>query len=73
MFGTKEKEKELKLKRFIVMRKYNNSDVFFSEQGFTDKNYADEYAELMRKQDPNYNYYLFEQSKHYGNGEDKDA
>ena len=73
MFGTKEKEKELKLKRFIVMRKYNNSEAFFSEQGFTDKNIADEYAELMRKQEPNYNYYLFEQSKHYGNGEDKDA
>ena len=38
----KEKEKELKLKRFIVMRKYKEVQItFYTERGFADKKFAD--------------------------------
>jgi len=70
MFGIKEKEVELK--KYIVMRKHKGADYFYTERGFADKNFADAYAKLMITQEPAYNYYLFEQSKHYGNGEDKE-
>ena len=75
MFGTK-KEEELKLKRFMVMcRTSKTGTTFYHEKSFFSKEDADAYAELIRRQqDENGNeFYLFEQSKHYGNGEDKDA
>ena len=55
------------------MKRYNGNDYFYSERGFSDINDADSYAELLRKQEPDYKWFLFEQSKQYGNGEDKDA
>ena len=71
MFETKVKEQQVK--RYIVMKRYNGNDYFYSERGFSDINDADSYAELLRKQEPDYKWFLFEQSKQYGNGEDKDA
>ena len=69
MFGIDKKEVEVK--RYIVMRKYKGADSFYTERGFADKKFADAYAELMLTQEPEYKYFLFEQSKAYGNGEDK--
>ena len=75
MFGnTKEKEEEVKVKQFMVMYKWKRSTSFYLENSFFTREDADSFAELMRKQEPKENgnqYYLFEQSKHYGNGEDK--
>ena len=73
MFGTT-KEEEVKVKKFMVMYKWKRSTVFYHENSFFNREDADSFAELMRKQEPKENgnqYYLFEQSKHYGNGEDK--
>ena len=69
MFGTKVKEEEVK--KYIVMKRYNGNTSFYTERGFADRTDADNYAELLKKQEPDYEWYMFEQSKHYGNGEDK--
>jgi len=69
MFGTTVKEN--KVKRYIVMKRSKNNDCFYTERGFDSIIDADSYATLLRKQEPNYSWYLFEQSKEYGNGEDK--
>ena len=69
MFGIK--EEEVKLKRFIIMKRYKSNGYFYTERGFADRTDADNYAELLKKQEPDYEWYMFEQSKHYGNGEDK--
>ena len=65
MFGMNEKEIKLKTKRYILMRKYDGSTDFYQERAFDNKDYADEYARLMVKQEAGYTYYLFEQSKDY--------
>ena len=72
MFGTT-KEEEVKVKKFMVMYKWKRSTVFYHEKSFFTRADADSFAELMRKQeDENGNdYYLFEQSKHYGNSDGK--
>ena len=44
------------------MRKYDGSTDFYQERAFDNKDYADEYARLMVKQEAGYTYYLFEQS-----------
>ena len=71
MFGTKIKEKELK--RFMVMCKGKTSTTFYHEKSFFTLADADAYANLVRRQEDEQgnHFYLFEQSKHYGNGEDK--
>ena len=69
MFGTKVKEEEVK--KYIVMKRYNGNSSFYTERGFDSITDADSYATLLRKQEPDYGWYLFEQSKEYGNGEDK--
>ena len=73
MFGTK-KEEEQKLKRFMVMcRTSPRGSSFYHEKSFFTREDADAYAELVRRQEDEKGnqFYLFEQSKHYGNGEDK--
>ena len=55
------------------MKRYKGNDYFYTERGFDSIIDADSYATLLRKQEPDYGWYLFEQSKHYGNGEDKNA
>ena len=69
MFGTKVKAEEIK--KYIVMKRYNGNTSFYTERGFASIEDADSYATLLRKQEPDYGWYLFEQSKEYGNGEDK--
>ena len=68
MFG---KPKEEAIKRYLVMKRYKNNDSFYNERGFADVKDADSYATLLRKQEPDYGWYLFEQSKVYENGKDK--
>ena len=73
MFGTT-KEKEVKLKKFMVMcRTSPRGNTFYHEKSFFTLADADAYANLVRRQEDEQgnNFYLFEQSKHYGNGEDK--
>ena len=73
MFGTT-KEKEVKLKKFMVMcRTYPRGTTFYHEKSFYLREDADAYVELIRRQEDEQGneFYLFEQSKHYGNGEDK--
>ena len=71
MFGTKIKEQQLK--RFMVMCKSKTSTTFYHEKSFFTLADADAYADLVRRQEDEQgnHFYLFEQSKHYGNGEDK--
>ena len=73
MFGIN-KEEEVKLKRFMVMCKTKRGNTFYHEKSFYTLADADAYADLIKRQeDENGNeFYLFEQSKHYGNGEDKE-
>ena len=72
MFGTT-KEKEIKLKRFMVMCRSKTGTTFYHEKSFFTREDADAYADLIRRQEDESGnqFYLFEQSKHYGNGEDK--
>ena len=71
MFGTK--EEEVKLKRFMVMCKSKRGSTYYHEKSFFTLADADAYANLVRRQEDEQgnHFYLFEQSKHYGNGEDK--
>ena len=71
MFGTKIKEKELK--RFMGMCKSKTGTTFYHEKSFFTLADADAYADLIRRQEDESGnqFYLFEQSKHYGNDEDK--
>ena len=70
MFG---KVKEEDLKSYIVMSKGKFGENFYQDRGFKTIEDADAYAKLMKKQEgkDGSEYFLFEQSKHYGNGEDK--
>ena len=70
MFG---KVKEEDVKRYIVMYRGKFSENFYTDRAFKKVEDADEYAKLMKKQEEKdgHQYYLFEQSKHYGNGKDK--
>ena len=70
MFG---KVKEEDVKRYIVMYRGKFSENFYTDRAFKKVEDADEYAKLMKKQEgkDGREYFLFEQSKHYGNGEDK--
>ena len=72
MFG---KVKEEDVKRYIVMYRGKFSENFYTDRAFKKVEDADEYAKLMKKQEEKdgHQYYLFEQSKHYGNGEEKNG
>ena len=67
MFG---KVKEEDVKRYIVMYRGKFSENFYTDRAFKKVEDADEYAKLMKKQEEKdgHEYFLFEQSKHYGNG-----
>jgi len=69
MFGTTVKTEEVK--RYIIMKRYKGNTYFYTERGFDSITDADSYATLLRKQEPDYIWALFEQSKVYGNGKDK--
>jgi len=72
MFGTT-KEKEVKLKKFMVMCKSKSGTTFYHEKSFFTLADADAYADLVRRQEDEQgnHFYLFEQSKHYGNSDGK--
>ena len=72
MFG---KVKEEDVKRYIVMYRGKFSENFYTDRAFKTVEDADAYAKLMQKQEEKdgHQYYLFEQSKHYGNGEEKNG
>ena len=72
MFG---KVKEEDVKRYIVMYRGKFSENFYTDRAFKKVEDADEYAKLMKKQEEKdgHEYFLFEQSKHYGNGEEKNG
>ena len=67
MFG---KVKEEDVKRYIVMYRGKFSENFYTDRAFKKVEDADAYAKLMKKQEgkDGSEYFLFEQSKHYGNG-----
>ena len=71
MFGTK--AEEVKLKKFMVMCKSKRSSTYYHEKSIFTLADADAYANLIRRQEDESGneFYLFEQSKLYGNGEDK--
>ena len=64
------KVKEEDVKRYIVMYRGKFSENFYTDRAFKKVEDADEYAKLMKKQEEKdgHEYFLFEQSKHYGNG-----
>ena len=67
---------ENKLKRYVVMSKFNHSDSYMLEKQFVNRSSADKYAELMEeaKEYDNIEYFLFEQSHSYTDtGYDKDV
>ena len=72
MFGTT-KEKEVKLKKIMVMCRSKRGSTYYHEKSFFTLADADAYANLVRRQEDEQgnHFYLFEQSKHYGNGEGK--
>ena len=72
MFG---KVKEEDVKRYIAMYRGKFSENFYTDRAFKKVEDADEYAKLMKKQEEKdgHEYFLFEQSKHYGNGEEKNG
>ena len=55
------------------MCKSKTGTTFYHEKSFFTLADADAYANLVRRQEDEQgnHFYLFEQSKHYGNGEDK--
>ena len=60
----------------VGSRRYENKKKikdtsFYTERGFASIEDADSYATLLRKQEPDYVWCLFEQIKVYENGEDK--
>ena len=71
MFGTK--AEEVKLKKFMVMCKSKRSSTYYHEKSFFTLADADAYANLVRRQEDEQgnHFYLFEQSKHYGNSDGK--
>ena len=72
MFG-KVKEEDDKI--YIVMYRGKFSENFYTDRAFKKVEDADEYAKLMKKQEEKdgHEYFLCEQSKHYGNGEEKNG
>ena len=68
MFGfNKDKDKEDKVRRYMVMGKFKHANTFILEKQFMNKHSADQYVSLMKenKEYSDYEYFLFEQSKDY--------
>jgi|TARA_B110000503_G_scaffold23910_1_gene37465 hypothetical protein len=67
MFFTKEKEKEQRVNKYVVMAKYKSSNNFYIEEQFDKLSNADTYVSLMQDKNDkaNLEYFLFEQSRDY--------
>ena len=52
-------------RKYIVMMRFGNSQTHNLDEQFHNKDDADKYVELMKKNKPDVEFYLFEQSKDY--------
>lgn len=66
-FSQKEKEKEQRVNKYVVMAKYKSSNNFYIEEQFDKLSNADTYVSLMQDKNDkaNLEYFLFEQSRDY--------
>ena len=58
-------------RKYIVMMRFGDSETHNLDEQFHNKDDADKYVELMKKNKPDVEFYLFEQSKDYQHTEDK--
>ena len=58
-------------RKYIVMMRFGDSETHNLDEQLHNKDDADKYAELMKKNKPKVEFYLFEQSKDYQHTEDK--
>ena len=74
MFGIN-KDKEDKLRKFVVMYKFEHEDRFQLEKCFNNKSSAKKYVEALieTKEYDRIKYFLFEQSKDYQEEESEQA
>ena len=59
------------IRKYIVMMRFGRSETFNLDEQFENRQDADKYVELMQKNKPDVNFYLFEQSKDYQHTDDK--
>ena len=59
------------IRKYIVMMRFGNNETFNLDEQFVSKQDAEKYVELMQKNKPSVNFYLFEQSKDYQHTEEK--
>ena len=59
------------IRKYIVMMRFGNSETFNLDEQFVSRQDADKYVELMKKNNPDVEFYLFEQSKDYQHTEEK--
>ena len=59
------------IRKYIVMMRFGDSETFNLDEQFHNKDDANKYVELMKKNKPSVKFYLFEQSKDYQHTEEK--
>ena len=59
------------IRKYIVMMRFGDSETFNLDEQFVSRQDADKYVELMKKNKPDVEFYLFEQSKDYQHTEEK--
>ena len=58
-------------RKYIVMKRFGKSETHNLDEQFHNKDDADKYVELMKKNNPDVEFYLFEQCKDYQHTEEK--
>ena len=58
-------------RKYIVMMRFGDSETHNLDEQFHNKDDADKYVELMKKNKPRVEFYLFEQSKDYQHAQEK--
>jgi len=59
------------IRKYIVMMRFGQNETFNLDEQFVNRQDADKYVELMKKNKPSVKFYLFEQSKDYQHTEEK--
>ena len=59
------------IRKYIVMMRFGDSETFNLDEQFVNREDADKYVELMKKNKPSVKFYLFEQSNDYQHTEEK--
>ena len=59
------------IRKYIVMMRFGDSETFNLDEQFHNKDDANKYVELMKKNKPSVKFYLFEQSNDYQHTEEK--